>query len=269
MCDFIRSGERYALAILILCLSMTVCLGQEPPPAGQAGAQAVDKGTQEKAPPPTEAPAPADTVKVPEPVAVQAPAPAPAPADNTSKGRKKAAPKKGKGPADTSGGNVAFTSVSDKPYEIGPEDVLYVNVLHVPEVSGNVEVKPDGFVSIRFADEIKANGLTTKQLADIVTERLKKYYNNPEVNIQVVRILSKKYYISGEVRKAGAYSLSTPKTVFEALIEAGGPADFAKKKAIYILRGKQKISFNFVDVSRGKNLDQNILLQNGDVIVVP
>jgi len=144
-----------------------------------------------------------------------------------------------------------------------------VNVLHVPEVSGNVEVKPDGFVSIRFADEIKANGLTTKQLADIVTERLKKYYNNPEVNIQVVRILSKKYYITGEVHKPGAYSLSTPKTVFEALIEAGGPADFAKRKAIYILRGKQKIPFNFVDVQKGNHLEQNILLQNGDVIVAP
>jgi polysaccharide export outer membrane protein len=157
-----------------------------------------------------------------------------------------------------------------KPYEIGSEDVLYVNVLHQPDASGNVSVRSDGMISVRFAGEMMAAGLTTIQLADAIKERLTKYFNHPEVNIQVVRINGeKKYYISGEVRKPGAYSLKTPKTVFEALIEAGGPADFAKTKAIYVLRNKQRLPFNYRDVSSGKSLEQNVLLQNGDVIVVP
>ena len=277
MRDIIRPAEpgRFAFIFLIFILSLSVCLGQEPPPATDKGA------AQAAATPPTvdsgtavpDAVKPQDTPKPQEPQAAPPPPPlaAPAPAVAATKGKGKSAPKKGKGAQDqgTGGGSVAFTDVQKKPYEIGPEDILYINVLHQNEVSGNVEVRPDGFVSIRFVGEMMANGLTTPQLADQVTEKLKKYFNNPEVNIQVVSIRSKKYYISGEVKKAGAYSLSTPKTAFEALIEAGGPAEFAKTKGIYILRNQQKIPFNYKDVSRGKNLGQNILLQNGDVIVVP
>ncbi len=195
----------------------------------------------------------------------------PAPVVPQPKGKGKGSSKKGKETAavDSSGGKPTFNGVTEKPYEIGPEDVLFLNVLHQIDVTGTLDVKPDGYVSVRFAGEIKAAGLTTQQLSDEITEKLTKYFNHPEVNIQVVRINSKKYYVSGEVRKSGAFSLSTPKTVFEALIEAGGLADFAKKKGIYILRGNQTIRFNFNDVSKGKHLEQNILLQNGDIIVVP
>jgi len=146
---------------------------------------------------------------------------------------------------------------------------LYLNVLHQPDVSSNLEVRPDGFVSVRFAGEVRAAGLTAQQLSDAVAEKLTVYFNHPEVNIQVLRINSKKYYISGGVKKAGAYPLTSPKTVYEALIEAGGLADFGKPTKIYVLRGQQRIPFNYKDVSKGKNLQQNILLQNGDVVVVP
>ena len=74
---------------------------------------------------------------------------------------------------------------------------------------------------------------------------------------------------SGEVIRPGAYPLTAPKTVYEALTEAGGLKDFAKGTKIYVLRGPTKIPFNYKDVSKGKNLEQNILLQNGDVVVVP
>jgi len=272
MRDIIRSGDtgRCALAFLLFLFTSTACLGQESPaPAQQVtGTQSSDKGdAQAVVTPPADATPPApqaegsrgvDTAPVRAAQVQTANDPAP------SKGKGK------KGSAhDNSGGRPSFTGVQDKPYEVGPEDVLYLNVLHQPDVSGLLEVRPDGFVSVRFAGEIRAAGLTTQQLSDEVAKKLTQYFNHPEVNIQVTRINSKKYYISGEVRRAGAYSLSTPKTVLEALIEAGGLADFAKKKAIYILRAKQKIPFNYSDVSKGKHLEQNILLQNGDVIVVP
>jgi len=158
---------------------------------------------------------------------------------------------------------------SARPYVIAAGDTVYVNVLHQADASGNVEVRADGLVSLRSAGEIQAAGLTTQQLSQAITERLNKYFNHPEVNVQVVRMTQPKFYITGEVRKPGAYALTHPRTVYDAIIEAGGPADFAKKKAIYVLRGKEKIPFNFVEVSKGSNLKQNINLQNGDVIVVP
>jgi hypothetical protein len=94
------------------------------------------------------------------------------------------------------------------------------------------------------------------------------YYGDPPEVIQVSNT-GEKYYISGEVRKAGAYPLTSSKTVYEALMQAGGLGDFAKSTKIYLLRDKQKIPFNYKEVSEGKNLQQNITLQNGDVIVVP
>jgi polysaccharide biosynthesis/export protein len=261
MRDLNRSGKtgRCALA-LYFGLAAAICFGQEVP-AQQAASAKEAAGN-----PPAPAAGPAKPAEVP----AAEPKPAQPIVRVTSPETKgKPSSKKGKNPVDNSGGSPVFVGIEDKPYEIGPEDVLFINVLHQPDVTGQVTVRPDGFISVRFANEIKAAGLTTEKLADEVAEKLTKYFNHPEVNIQVVRILSKKYYMSGEIRRPGSYSLSTPKTVLEAIIDAGGPADFAKKKAIYILRGKQKIPFNFADVSKGKNLGQNIILQNGDVVVVP
>ena len=137
---------------------------------------------------------PADA-PVPPPVVLQPPANGKAPA------------KKGKSPSDRSGGSPAFTGTEGQPYEIGPEDVLYLNVMHVPEVTGALSVRPDGFVTVQFAGEIKAAGLTTKELSEIVTQKLTTFYNHPEINIQVVKINSKKYYLSGEVKRPGAYTI--------------------------------------------------------------
>jgi polysaccharide export outer membrane protein len=177
---------------------------------------------------------------------------------------------KADGSAQTRGrGLPVAPNIQDKPYEIGPEDIISVNVLHQADVSQQLVVRPDGFITVRFAGEIKADGLTTQQLADVITEKLTTYFNHPEVIIQIVKINSKKFYVAGQIKRPGSYTLGTPKTVLEAIIEAGGPADFAKTKGIYILRGLQRIPFNYNDVSKGKNLDQNILLQNGDVIQIP
>lgn len=179
--------------------------------------------------------------------------------------------KKGKHSKDsaTGGGVVSAKGVDPHMYVIGPEDMLFVNVFHQPDVSGNVPVRPDGYISMRFVGEVKAAGLTTAELAELISERLSKYFNRPEVNIQVPGIKSKKIYLSGEIRRPGPVPLTGPMTVLEAITFAGGPADFAKKGKIYILRDNQKLMFNYNDVIKGRHLEQNILLQNGDHIHIP
>jgi polysaccharide export outer membrane protein len=291
MREIIHSG-RCGLALILFFLSMALLTAQEPPPTQkEADAQiavtppqppAVNPGAaqaptdpgkaQDAATPPAQTP-PVQTPPAQTP-AVQLPAEQPPAAQppNASqpKGKGRASTKKGKG--DSANGNcggATSIAVQEKPYVIGPEDVLYINVLHTPDVTGQYQVKPDGFVSVRFAGEIKSAGLTTIQLADIITDKLTKYFNHPEVDVQVMKINSKKYYVSGQVRKPGVYTLSVPKKVLEAIIDAGGPVDFAKLKGIYILRGSEKIKFNYKDVSQGKNMCQNILVENGDVIQVP
>jgi protein involved in polysaccharide export with SLBB domain len=87
--------------------------------------------------------------------------------------------------------------------------------------------------------------------------------------VQISRTAISKTYVSGQVRKPGAYALNGPKTVLEAIIEAGGPTDFAKTRSSYVLRGHEKLPFNYFEVTKGRHLEQNIVLKNGDVVVVP
>jgi polysaccharide export outer membrane protein len=158
-------------------------------------------------------------------------------------------------------------------YQIGNNDQLYINVLHHGELSGEVTVRADGLITLRgAAGEVKAAGLTPPELRTAIAERYAKYVDHPEVDVQVARSLAKtdrKFSISGEIHRPGAYVLSVPKTVLEAITEAGGLTDFAKVNSCYILRGKEKLPFNYNDIRKGKNLAQNVILQSGDVIVVP
>jgi polysaccharide export outer membrane protein len=276
MREIIRSGKtgRFALAFIILFVSLTASLGQTPAkeeaPAQASATPPNSVVAPAATPPASDATTPTPTAPAPVPAAQAPPAVTPSETSPVAvQPDKKGRAPKGAKTANGSGDVTAGGGVQKDPYEIGPDDVLYLNLLHNPDVSSQLVVRPDGFVSVRFAGEIKAAGLTTQQLTDIVTEKLHTYFNNPEVNIQVLRINSKKYYVAGQIHKPGAYILSAPKTVLEAIIEAGGPADFAKTKGIYILRHNQKLPFNYNDVTKGKHLEQNVLVRDGDVIQVP
>jgi polysaccharide export outer membrane protein len=106
------------------------------------------------------------------------------------------------------------------------------------------------------------------QLTKALSELLTKYINNPDVTVFVTDVRSKKYYILGEVNRAGAFPLVTPTTILEALGNAGGFREFANTKKIKILRGDKVFNFNYNDVTRAKHLEQNIFLENGDKIIV-
>jgi polysaccharide export outer membrane protein len=160
-------------------------------------------------------------------------------------------------------------AVDPRTYIIGPEDILLIRVWREPEHSGLVTVRPDGKITLPLIGDIPAAGLTPDKLDAAVTEALSKYINNPDVIVSVQAVRSKRYYVTGEVNRPGAYPLVTPVTVLEALTLAGGFRDFANKKNITILRGNQRFRFNYNDVIKGKNLSQNIVLQHGDYIIVP
>lgn len=159
---------------------------------------------------------------------------------------------------------------SDKnQYIIGPEDSLFVRVWHEPDLSGALDVRPDGFISMQLIGEMKVDGMSLSQLSAAITTRLQDFIKNPEVNVQLVRVNSKKFTIQGEVNRPGSFPLTGPLTILEALVNASGFRDFANTKKIYLLRGTQRFNFNYKQVSKGKNLDQNIQVQNGDEIFVP
>jgi polysaccharide export outer membrane protein len=172
----------------------------------------------------------------------------------------------------------ATVSPGNKPHNnsfvIGNDDVLAVNVWKEPDLSRSFPVRSDGRVSLPLVGEIQAAGRTPMQLEQDITGRLRSYMTEPEVTVMVEKINSEKFNILGQVAKPGAYSLTEAATVMDAIALAGGFRDFAKKKAIKIIRltpdgGETRLAFNYKDFIEGKNPSQNMKLEPSDTIVVP
>jgi polysaccharide biosynthesis/export protein len=161
-------------------------------------------------------------------------------------------------------------AVDHSTYIIGPNDVLSIEVFKEPAWSKLYPVRTDGMISVSLIGEMRAAGLTPKQLEAQLTEALKAQINEPNVTVSVYDVRSKTYTVTGEVKRPGEYPLiKNPTTVFEAINEAGGFMDnFSDRKHITIIRGAKRIPFNYNDYVKGKNLDKNIPLQNGDTVIV-
>jgi polysaccharide export outer membrane protein len=159
--------------------------------------------------------------------------------------------------------------VDPKTYRIGPEDILGVKVWREPELTGAVMVRPDGMISMPLIGELRAAGQTPDELSKTITDALLKHMNRAEVFIAVQQVNSKKYYITGEVNRPGQYPMISQIDVLQALSAAGGLREYANKKKIVIVRGDQRLKFNYKEVIDGKNLKQNVTLESGDHIIVP
>ncbi len=159
-------------------------------------------------------------------------------------------------------------------YLIGSEDVLNINVWGEPQLSGVVTVRPDGKISTPLAGEIEASGRTPRQLQAGITERLQGFVSNPVVTVIVQEVRSRKINVVGQVQRPGTYPLTGSMRVLDAIALAGGFREFAKVKNVYVLRTdpggtQQLLPFNYKQVVRGRNPEQNIELENGDTVVVP
>lgn len=168
-------------------------------------------------------------------------------------------------PAPKSEGGAAVSSN----YKIGPADVLKILVWDEDKFSGLFTVDQDGKFVFPLVGNLVAGDQTTAQVKETVTKALEKYVQRPRVDVTVDQVGSKKYYLGGLISHPGEYLLTTPTTVLQAIIKAGGLQDFANEKKIYILRGSTKIPFNYKEVTQGKHMEQNILMQAGDSLFVP
>ena len=161
--------------------------------------------------------------------------------------------------------------VDVKTFLIGPEDVLGIYAYGQKDFAlPSYLVRPDGMITVPLAGEVLAAGKTPEQLGADISEKLTQFIRDPQIIVTVQAVHSKKYRIQGEVNKPGEFDLVRPTTVLEALVNAGGFRDFANTKNIRVLRdgGKKILKFNYNDVSNGKHLEQNVLLEPNDIIIV-
>lgn len=158
-----------------------------------------------------------------------------------------------------------------KPYVIGPLDVLQISVWSAPNLSTLYDVGADGLISMHLIGQIKAAGETKASLAKIIRTKLGStvFECPPEVNVQVAKINSKRFFVYGEVGRPGEYPLIEDMTLMDAFANVGSFGPFANTKKIYVLRGAKQIPFNYNEVKKGRHMEMNIKIENGDRIFVP
>jgi len=158
-------------------------------------------------------------------------------------------------------------------YEIGPEDLLEIHVWKEKDLQREVLVRPDGWLTFPLVGNLSAKGKTAQQLQEEIATRLRKYIPDPNVSVSVKKVAGYKIFIIGRVNKPGEFVVGRFIDVIQALTLAGGLTPFADDDNIRILRkeeGKETvIMFDYADVKKGRNLEQNIMLKSGDVIIVP
>jgi len=159
-------------------------------------------------------------------------------------------------------------------YRIGAGDVLQIMVWKEPEASvPSVVVRPDGKIAMPLLKDVEVVGLTPRETERLITDRLSRLITAADVTVVVTQINSKKIFLVGAVRREGPIPMQYRMSILQAISEAGGLTDYAKRKKIYLLRtenGKQyRFPFDYEAVIKGEHMEQNIWVSPEDTIVVP
>lgn len=182
-----------------------------------------------------------------------------------------AAPTEGKvAPDNTPAAPDRITQVD---YVVQPGDMLDISVWKEKDLQKELMVRPDGGINFPLAGEISASGKTLEQLQKELASKLARYVPDPVVTVAVKQSLGNKIYVVGKVNKPGDFTSNRSIDVMQALSMAGGPNPYASVNKIKILRREngvlKAIPFKYSRVEKGEDLEQNITLQGGDVVVVP
>jgi polysaccharide biosynthesis/export protein len=164
-----------------------------------------------------------------------------------------------------------------------PGDVISISVYQDPKLDRQVIIGPTGMISFPLAGQIRAGGLTPAQLEDVIKARLKdKFTEEPDVTISLgaekpekplEEDLKPRIFVTGEVLRPGFFIVRMKTTVLQAIALAGGFGPYAAKQRIQVRRqinGTEVMYlFDYVDFHRGRNVEDNIDLLPGDVVIIP
>ena len=158
-------------------------------------------------------------------------------------------------------------------YLVKAGDQLDVSVWKEPDLNITVLVRPDGGFSFPLAGDVSAAGKAVDQIRAELAEKLTRFIPDPVVTVMVSAIGGNMIYVIGQVNNPGPHIMNPRIDVMQALSIAGGATAFASLNDIKILRrtetGQIVLPFRYSDIERGRNLNQNVLLTSGDVVVVP
>ena len=157
-------------------------------------------------------------------------------------------------------------------YVIGADDLLSIRFWADAQLSADVVVRPDGKISIPLLNDVHAAGLTPEQLNATLEKAAARFIAEPDATVIVREVRSRKVYVLGQVARPNQVPLNTDMNVLQVLTSVGGFLEYADKSNIVVIRvengRERRFKFNYNDVVKGKNVQQNILLQPGDTVVV-
>jgi len=158
-------------------------------------------------------------------------------------------------------------------YRIQPGDILEVSVWKEEALLRQVLVRPDGGLSFPLVGDVQASGKSIVELQALITEHLTKYIPDPVVTVSTQQLNGNKIYVIGKVTRPGEFVANRYMDVVQALSVAGGMTPYAAANKIKVLRRENgkltSIPFRYGDIEKGEDLEQNIILQSGDVVLVP
>lgn len=175
-------------------------------------------------------------------------------------------------------GEVQILKPTELPeYVIQPGDNIDVKLFYSQDLSDNVTVRPDGHISLQLVDDVRAAGLTARQLDEELTQLYaEKLSDQPEVSVIIKAFSDQRVYVAGEVLRSGEFELKNKMTILQAVTAAGGFLDSAKRDAVLVLRQQEN---NPPQVFLASLTDQNLtevgkkgtytLLMPRDIIYVP
>lgn len=166
------------------------------------------------------------------------------------------------------------SDIAPTEYQIQPGDVLDVSVWKEEDLTKSVLVRPDGAISFPLVGDLTVTNKSPAQVASDLSQKIKQFIPEPVITVSVQQISGNQVFVIGKVNRPGPFLATRYLDVTQALSMAGGTSTYAAVNKIKILRrnenGQQKaISFEYGDIEKGKNLDQNIILRAGDVVIVP
>jgi polysaccharide export outer membrane protein len=161
-----------------------------------------------------------------------------------------------------------------EPYRIGVTDVLRISVWRNQDLSVDVPVRPDGKISVPLLDDVQAEGLEPTELKEALTREFAKYVVAPNVTVVVLAMNSRFVSVLGQVNSQGRLPLSRNMRILEAIAAVGGFQPFADKGDVRIVRrledgSEVEYRFDYDAYIKGQAPGTNIVLSNGDTIIVP
>ncbi|MBI3563128.1 MAG: polysaccharide biosynthesis/export family protein [Gammaproteobacteria bacterium] len=164
-----------------------------------------------------------------------------------------------------------------EPYKIGVDDTVQVSVWHNPDLSVTVPVRPDGKISMPLIGDVQAGGLTAEQVAAGIKTKLSTYIREPQVAVILTMLRSHEFLtrvrVTGAVRTPSSFPHRQGMTVLDAILSAGGLNEFAapsRARLYRTIKGQTKsIDIDLDDIINKGKLEQNYVLQPGDVVTVP